>query len=135
MKVAMNKCEMCGRLFDDDKKYEQHLEKHRAIEIINGMFPEVEDVNCEFANGGWNVQRNKSWLARYKRVVAGIIEEVGDADGIPFTYGWYRCLDDGGSMFYAAACRVMNICPDCFREWGQAFYANKCECVDKKRAS
>ena len=132
MKVTMNKCK-CGRFFEDDKEYKKHLEIHKAITIIDDSFPKVEDENCEFANGAWNVQRNESWLARYKRVIVGAIKTVGDADGNPFTYSWFRQLDDGGSMFYSYACRTLNICPKCLREWGQAYCANNCNCKDKAK--
>ena len=131
MKVTIDKCETCGALFQDEEKYATHVNDHRLILIAEGAFPKVVDENCEFVNGGWNVQRTKEWLRRYKQRIAHIINIK---DPSPYSYGWYRTLDDGGSMFYGLACRVMNICLKCFREWGQPYYANSCDCKDKTKS-
>ncbi len=60
-----------------------------------------------------------------------IVELIGDIGRMPFTYGWYRTLDDTGSLYYSLACRITNICPTCLREWGQAYYANNCDHHEK----
>ncbi|KKL27010.1 hypothetical protein LCGC14_2389490, partial [marine sediment metagenome] len=55
MKVTIDKCETCGALFEDEKKYMLHVEAHQIITTMKGAFPEVKDENCKFANGGWSV--------------------------------------------------------------------------------
>ena len=132
MKVTIEKCEQCGKLFEDSDKYNAHIKTHNLITVINGAFPKVKDKGCCFANGDWNVQRTEEWLHNYKQA---IIEAVDIKDFPPFSYGWYRCLDDGGSMYYGPACRMMNVCPICFLEWGQPYYANNCNHVQKAKQS
>jgi len=130
MEITVNKCEQCGALFESDSAYKKHIEKHNIITVINGAFPPVADKNCKFANGGWSMQRSKKWLADYKD---RITEAVGIKDYPPFSYGWFRCLDDSGDMLYGVACRVLNICPKCYLEWGQPYYANNCDHQAKKK--
>jgi len=130
MKTTIDKCEKCGVLFEDETKYTEHLEMHAIILIIEGAFPPVVDEHCDFANGGWTEQRSKDWLDRYKE---RIIEAVGDIGYPPFSYGWFRYLDDSGSMLYGPACRILNVCPKCYREWGQPYHVNHCNCQDKIR--
>ena len=128
MKILVNKCKQCGALFEDEAKYKKHIEKHNLITVINGAFPPIKDKSCQFANGGWNVQHSEKWLADYKEAIA---KAVNNEEEVAFSYGWYRCLDDSGDMLYKVACRVMNICPECFREWGQPYHANHCDHKDK----
>jgi len=128
MKTTIDKCEQCGRLFEDEAKYEAHVQAHRNLLVLEGAFPKVKDEGCKFANGGWSVQRSQEWLYRYK---AAILELVPACDYAPFTYGWWRTLDDGGSMYYGVALRIEQVCPKCFREWGQPFYAINCSHTDK----
>lgn len=130
MKTTIDKCNKCGALFEDEAKYTEHVEMHAILMILEGAFPKVVDDHCAFANGGWTVQRDKDWLDRY---IDRINIAVGDIGAPPQSYGWYRCLGDGGSMLYGPACRILNICPKCYREWGQAYYANNCNHKDKVR--
>jgi ribosome-binding protein aMBF1 (putative translation factor) len=131
MKTTIDKCENCGALFEDEQKYQKHIKKHNTIIAINGAFPPVKDKNCVFANGGWNVQRSEKWLTDYKQAIE---EAVNNKDYPAFSYGWYRCLDDGGDMLYGIAGRVMNICRECYREWGQPYYAHHCNHQDKPQS-
>ena len=123
MKILVDKCDQCGHLFENPKKYQKHLEVHAALTLMKGAFPEVEDKSYKFDNGDWCVQRDADWLTRYKKRVESI---VGKIKYTPWSYGWFRCLCDGGSPFYDIACRVLNVCPICYREWGQSYYANNC---------
>jgi len=131
MKVLTEKCETCGDLFQDEEVYAAHINDHRLIVTSNSMFPPIKDEECKFVNGGWNVQRSKEWLEKYKLHITRIVNIEGPP---PYSYGWYRTLDDGGSSFYPLACRVLNICPKCFREWGQPYYANNCDCKNKVKS-
>ena len=131
MKTTIDKCNQCGALFEDEAQYRKHIETHAILTVFEGAFPSVKDEGCKFANGGWTVQRSKDWLTRYKD---RLVEVIGDIDYPPFSYGWFRCLDDGGSPFYGIACRTLNICPQCYREWGQPFFANNCLHQDKVKS-
>ena len=130
MKTLVEICEECGAIFQEEKKYAANVNDHRLILKVEGAFPKVKDESCKFVNGGWNVQRSKNWLDSYKQQIAHIINIK---EPPPYSYGWYRTLDDSGSKFYGLALRVMNICPECFREWGQPFYANNCDHKDKRK--
>lgn len=124
MEVTVYKCETCGVLIEDLTDYEQHMKVHRKQALLAEAFPAVEDTECRFSSGEYCVQRNSDWLARYKRAVEEI---VGPNSYTPWSYAWFRCLDDGDSPYYIAAMRALNICPTCFREWGQSFHADHCE--------
>lgn len=124
-KVTIDKCDTCGSLFQDAEAYEKHIRYHEAKKQLEKRFPPVPDEGCNFANGGWSIQRDSTWIAEYKRTVSVMVGK--DATGVPFSYGWYRQLDDGGHGLYGAACRETNVCKTCLREWGQPFYANNCD--------
>ena len=132
MKATVDKCEQCGALFEDEKQFVEHCKTHQLLTMFEGAFPKVVDDECRFANGGWTVQRDKDWLDRYRD---RIVEVVGDIGYPPESYGWFRCLDDGGNPFYALACRMLHVCRQCYREWGQPYHANKCNHADKPKSS
>jgi len=96
-------------------------------------FDSVDDPDLEFVNGGFFVQRSKEWLNEYKQWIE---ERIGPLSYTPWTYGWFRTLDDGGHALYGEACRALNVCPKCFKEWGQPYFANHCKCfvLDMERA-
>ncbi len=128
MIITVNKCQYCGAIFEDEDRYQKHVADEQAKKAFLKRHPKVKDDNCRFANGGWSVQRSEKWLKKYK---ADILKIVGDMETTPFGYGWFRYLDNGGDMFYGIACRILNVCPTCFREWGQGYYANNCNHTDK----
>lgn len=127
MKVTVFKCEICGELFEKADDYNVHSQKEKALQEIERIFPAVKDKTCDFANGHYSVQRTQGFLETYKALIFGFIKEFKQADKYePMSYGWFRCLNDGNSMFYGVAMRILNICPVCFKEWGQQYYANHC---------
>ncbi len=127
MKIEVNKCEKCNVIFEDEKKFNLHKAKERVLEEIDEQYPRVTDSTCDFANGYYCIQRDKKYYDDYKKLVIRKISEFHEADSyIPMTYGWFRCLDDGQSMFYGIACRILDICKHCYKEWGQQYYSNKC---------
>lgn len=127
MKVEVYKCEKCQKLFEDDKGYNLHIAKERALTEIDKQFPELKDSTCDFTNGHYSIQRNKDYYENYKDLVIKTIKQFSEADGYtPMSYGWFRCLDDGRSIFRGIACRILYICPKCYKEWGQQYYANNC---------
>ena len=109
MEITVNKCEHCGKLFEDVAEYAAHLinEKKRLAFLVK--YPEVEEISCRFANGAWNVQRSKEWLESY------LIDIPTSSD----------------RMFICLFLRLRNVCPVCFREWGQPYFANHCDHRDK----
>jgi hypothetical protein len=48
MEITVNKCEHCGELFEDSKKYAKHLEQEKMLIILKGAFPKVELDNGKF---------------------------------------------------------------------------------------
>jgi hypothetical protein len=123
-RVTVDKCDQCGFIFTDAAKYEKHLQYHADVKEIAAAFPPVNDKGCDFANGGWSVPRSADWLAKYGALISAKVGK--DASAPAFSYGWFRTLDDGGHVFYGLACRWMNVCKTCYREWGQPYYANNC---------
>jgi hypothetical protein len=123
MQITAYKCEQCGdAIFESEKAYENHMAIHKQKDAINEQFPPVKDLHCEFANGGWSIVRDAKWLTKYRHTVEALVASKRD----PWTYGWMRELDDSGTWQYEFAVRVLNVCPTCYREWGQAYYANNC---------
>ena len=98
------------------------MTKKRALELFDKKYPPVEDVGCNFENGDYSVGRSKSFLAQYKKDLVSLIKLFQKMNYPAFSYSWLRALDDGGSLLYGRACRVLNICPVCFQEWGQPYY-------------
>ena len=128
MEIKVNKCDKCGVLFENEKEFNLHKAKERVLEEIGEKYPEVKDKTCDFANGHYWIQRDKTYYDGYKKLVIRKINEFNEvnSDYPPMSYGWFRCLDDGGSMFYGVACRILEICEHCYKEWGQQYYSNKC---------
>jgi hypothetical protein len=112
-------------------------------------WPLVKQKGCEFSNGGWAVKRDLKWLMGYKRdiedvvlvwqhnqynayVKSGIWKDYGLDEPHefnprkPWTYGWFRELDDSNGWPYRFALRATNVCETCYREWGQMYYAIHC---------
>ena len=129
MKLTIDKCEQCGELFEKEKEYSRHMKIHEALNGFAKRWPSVKDSGCSFANGEYHKQRDEKWFNAYKEDAINTIKKFHPSivkDRAHWTYGFYRCLDDGDSMFYGISCRTLNICPTCFKEWGQPYYANKC---------
>jgi hypothetical protein len=127
MKIEAYKCEErgCGEVFESEKIYLKHHNTHTIIKKFNKKFPTEKDPDLKFANGDWSIQRDVNWLVDYKKEIASI---VGDSISYePFSYAWFRTLDDGDSPYYAIACRALNVCPQCYQEWGQPYFANNCK--------
>ena len=106
---------------------ENNTEKYRTQEVMD--FSPVEDDGTNFVNGDWCIQRSAKWLEMYKTFIE---VEIGDIGHTPWTYGWFRVLDDGGHQMYGQACRALQVCPICYKEWGQSWFANNCDHSDVK---
>jgi hypothetical protein len=129
MKITVNKCVECNLLFENDAEYKKHINIDADLKDFEKRWPEVKDTGCKFANGGWSVKRSAEWLENYKNDVVKLIRKYHRMSATEYkhwSYGFFRCLDDGGSRFYGISCRTLCICPKCFKEWGQPYYANEC---------
>lgn len=128
MKINAYKCEWagCGQVFESEEIYLKHLNTHAIIKKFNKKFPTEKDPKLQFVNGDWSIQRSKDWLDEYKREVVSIVRGLS-INYEPFTYAWFRTLDDGGSPFYSLAMRVLHVCTQCYQEWGQPYFANNCK--------
>ncbi len=124
MEIKAYKCEYCGDVFESEIKYQEHIKQEQAIEEFEKKYPIVKAENkADFYNGKYSIQRSKSWYEEYKRDLLKIIPRI---EYPPFSYAWYRYLDDGDSPFYQLACRALCICEVCYKEWGQQYYKENC---------
>ena len=127
--ITVNKCDSCGKLFEDELKYRKHTEMHDLLDGIDSDYPTVpKDSTCDFSNGKYCYQRDKQWLDGYKKTVEWAVSVISPNNYHPWSYGWFRSLDDGQSPLYGHAMRQQQICKKCYREWGQPAYANNCTC-------
>jgi hypothetical protein len=126
MEVTMQKCEICGFVTESLKEYKKHMKIHGVLEEIDKQFPHVKDRDSRFVNGERFVQRDKNWLDSYKRMVEKAVLKSMKTDCELWSYGWFRSLNDGQSMIYGHALRALNVCPICYKEWGQLYFRNKC---------
>ncbi len=132
--------EISSRMFD---KQEDAINSEKKNGGIKRMFDfwkyPPKDTGCSFANGEWCYQRTDY---EYLKFMDALIEAVKQYE--PWIYSQYkehgglkrehvgsgymigRYLDDGNSELYSQYSVLSNICPVCFREWGQPYYANHC---------
>ncbi len=125
MEVTVYKCEECGSLYEKKEDYDAHLARDAAKKAWDKKYPDIKDDRCIFANGGYSIQRTEEW---FKQMEKDLLETIAPLkiSYEPFSYGWFRVLDDGGHWQYAATYKWQSFCLTCFREWGQPYYANKC---------
>ena len=125
MEIAAYKCDKCNFLTDKKNLYNKHIKEHLIGEEIEKKFPKETNDPSRFAYGEVFVQRDKKWLDSYKALIEKIAKSLKIKYN-PWSYAWFRCLDDGGSFLYPYAVRVLNVCPVCYKEWGQGYYAKEC---------
>ena len=131
-----------GREFETKELALKSENKNRGIQKLFLFWKEPkDDGTCNFANGEWCYQRTRKdfekfqdalieAINKYEHWIAKQYEKHG---GLKREYigGGYmigRYLDDGHSELYHQYCVLSNICPKCFREYGQMFYAINCLC-------
>lgn len=132
MLVIMHECKTCGRRFKAIADYKAHRASEALKLVVTDKFPPVEQEHCKFSNGEYFIQRDREFYNAYKEAVSQAVAASGDAgDYKAWSYGWYRCLSDSGSIFVGIGYRKDCICTHCYKEWGQPFYANKC-CKENK---
>jgi hypothetical protein len=145
--IEKYKDEISGRIFDTPEKALESEKKNGGIAKLFAFWEELpKDDLCRFANGGWCYQRSE---ADYNRLVDALTKAIIDYEpwiaeqyesegGFNKSFigpGWIigRYLCDSKSELYNQYCDMSNICPKCFRQWGQQYYANKCTCSDKPK--
>ena len=141
--------EISNRRFD---KIEDAIASEKKNGGIKRMFSfwkyAPKDKSCDFANGRWCYQRSEGEyllfkdnlidaIKQYEPWIAKQYKEVGGLSREHLGSGYIigRYLSDGDSELYNQYLTLSNICPKCFREWGQPYYANHCnhDCKDTRK--
>ncbi|MBU2052549.1 hypothetical protein KKH13_05070 [Patescibacteria group bacterium] len=139
--------EISGKEFSRESDAIKSEKKNGGIKKLFSFWKyPPKDGTCKFANGGWCYQRTD---VEFIRLVDSLIKAVKDyepwiakqyekngglqREHIGSGYMIGRYLDDGHSELYSWYGLISNICPKCFREWGQPYYANNCSHLEKPR--
>ena len=135
------KDEASGKLFDKEEDACASEYKYIDIRHAFNFYDEVEDCTCSFSNGAYCVQRDEDVYNRlldtlikcirqyHPALAANYLKEVGtferdDVKGHSFVGRW---LSDNSDPLYKWWYVQCNICPVCFREYGQPYYALNCK--------
>ena len=139
--------ELSGREFSERKDAIKSEKKNGGIKKLFSFWKlRKKWKTCEFENGGWCYQRSD---IDYLCLVDSLIKAVNDYEpwiakqyeehgGLKREYIGSGCmlgryLGDGNSELYPWYILLSNICPKCFREWGQPYYAKNCNHTEKPR--
>jgi len=133
--------EIAKREYDSAEKASKAEERSREIMEAFSFYDEPADPLCKFGNGEWSIQRTKDF---YGWIQDGIIRLVNkqepriaeqfekhgglSRENVKGGYIIGRYLDDWKSPLYKWWGILYNICPKCFREYGQPYYAINCKC-------
>ena len=142
--IKQYECEISGRKFDkktDAIKYEKMM-----LDIQNtfSFYKKIKDDNLSFANGKYAIQRDEDF---YNKLLDGLIKMIKKYEKSL----WVKCKDWGGltrdnvkghsslgrwlgdsdSPLYHWWGIQGNICPKCYREYGQMYYALNCKHTKK----
>jgi hypothetical protein len=134
--------EISGKEFATREAAIKSEKKNGGIKKLFAFWkPVPKDDKCQFVNGEWCYQRTEGdylnfkdalikAIKDYEPYIAGQYESDGglqrDHLGTGYIIGRYLC--DGGSELYSKYCTLSEICPKCFRQWGQPYYAINCDC-------
>jgi hypothetical protein len=132
--------EISGDEFDNQDEAIKNEKMNKDILDSFSFFKEVpKEKNCDFENGDWCYQRTEEEFLRYKETLLRMIKKYHkwidkqyNKDGglqlkhIGASYMIGRYLNDNDSSLYHHYCIMSDICPFCFRQWGQQYYANNC---------
>ncbi len=139
--------EISGKEFGTIKEAIASEKRNGGLKKLFAFWKKVpKDKHCNFANGGHCYLRSDH---EYWKFVDSLIKAIKDYEpwiasqydsdgGLARTHvkGGYllgRYLQDGSSELYSLYCIMSNICPKCFRQWGQPYYANHCKCDTKPK--
>ena len=134
--------EISGKVFDTAEKAIVSEKENGGINKLFSFWKRrPEDKHCKFVNGDGCYQRTEGDVLQFKEALLKALKDYEpwitkqyDSDGGlriehlggGFIIGRYLC--DGNSELYHYYCLLSCICPKCFREWGQQYYANNCKC-------
>lgn len=140
--------EISGKEFATHEEAAKSEKKNGGIKKLFSFWEKVpKDNYCRFTNGGWCYQRTeKSYYKLVGKLVGGvrdyepyIAKQYESEGGLQqhhmqggFLIGRYLC--DGNSELNQYYLILSNICCKCFREWGQPYYAMRCECTTRPKA-
>jgi len=139
--------ELSGREYSSKADVIKSENKNKGIKQLFAFwkYPK-DDGTCRFANGEWCYQRTEGEYHRFQEALIEAIntyepwiaEQYKKHGGLKKEYvkgGTMigRYLDDGDSELYHQYGTLSNICPVCFREWGQPYYANNCKHTVKSK--
>ncbi len=124
MKVIMNECEYCEKLFEDTiegfARYNSHIKVHKVVTEIEIDFPKPPYLNNEQC-----ILRRKEWLEVFKeRISAKAIELYPECENQSLSFYFGRVNED--SPFRKIVYRLDCICNYCGREWNQPYNAQHC---------
>lgn len=127
IKRELYECSLCKVMYQTPKEVSDCLINCRRIESFKLKYPEPFDPHCEFANGhGW-ILRGKDWLDSYQQDFVHLMRQNHPKIS-PHDAMLGRLLDDSKFKEYGLWSRIRSICPKCYREWGQPYYALHCTC-------
>ena len=143
--IERYKDEISGKTFDNILDARMSEIKSFDIQKAFSFYKPIEDEHLEFANGNFCVQRTEDFYVKLLRTLLDMTNkhEVWISEQYLQNYGSMsienikgmsilgRFLDDSDSQLYKWWCVQANICPKCFREYGQAYYSLHCSCDDK----
>lgn len=138
-KIEKFVCSITGQEFDTEAAAVKHENMAKEISETFSFWTEPEEKSCDFANGEYIIQRDQAFWEKMQDNVDAMVRKYEpwiikncEKDGEPwkkeFVRGYYvmRCLDDGGSLLYVWALRLLEICHICYRQYGQLYHANHC---------
>lgn len=141
--------EVSGREFKTSQEARRSETKYRAIAELFSWVPDMckltrakSDSSCDFENGYWCVQWSKEErdrlvdciyraIKRWERwLVKGWDVSVNGPFERKHIYTYYvgRSLGDGSSALYKYYSLLTEICPKCYRGYGQPYFAYNCHC-------
>lgn len=143
--IERYKNDISGRAYDTFEKAAAFEQRSLDIQTAFSFYDPVEDPHCDFANGNWCIQRTEEFYNRLLDALVEMVEkyepwtaksfrESGNTLSRNVVKGYSflgRYLDDGNSDLYHWWGIQGNICPVCFREYGQMYYASHCTHDDK----
>lgn len=128
--VVMYECSICKKQYVKEERANQCQERCTRIQSFNEKYPEVKDKHLDFANGGGWVQRKEEWYKNFEKDFVEIVRinhPTIDTKYLEYPRGFLgRILNDENYDEYTIWGRLLAICSECFREWGQAYYADHC---------
>ena len=137
--------EISGQIFDNIEDAKTSEFKSFDIQTSFDFYKPIEDECLDFANGGFCIQRSEEFYLKLLRTLLNMVNkhEIYISEQYLKKHGFMsienikgmsilgRFLDDNGSQLYKWWCIQSYICPKCFREYGQTYYALHCSCDNK----